>query len=290
MYSLRFNHVFIFLMLASGLSSLVLPAELADRVRGKIDNLFMPVAQPVRAMAGALSAHFSSPAISRDEQDRSRSPADIEAENAQLRVQIAVQNKFIDDLQRQLQSQEALGDIAKSCKPASVWGSDAGTRQTLSIASSSLEGLGSSMPVIYPRGLVGKIEVAAFGGARVRVITDMNFTVAAEFAHFVPSGGDSRMTVIRRVATQPFTCIGDGHGRMIVANLDYSQVKNAGLQVGDWVTLADRDGWPAFLQGQKLGQVESIGPQQHQPLFADIIVKPDVDLMQLREVMVVIKK
>jgi hypothetical protein len=76
---------------------------------------------------------------------------------------------------------------------------------------------------------------------------------------------------------------------MIVANLHMSDVEQSGLKAGDWMTLADQDGWPAILQGMKLGRVQSIRPLLAQPLFAEIVVKPDVDLMKLKEVMVLVK-
>lgn len=278
-------------MCVSALGAFVLPRGLTDLLRGKIDNLFIPISYPVRGIAGAISSRFSAaPAAPKDAQGQPRRPADLQDEIEQKNVIIANLSGQLDELRKRDAAQEALGELRKYCTPAQVWGGDAGVRQTLSLRGSTLDGLGNGMAVIYPRGLVGKIELAGVGAARVRLITDMNFAVAAEFRRFEPSEKDASRGEFHRVDTPPFTCIGDGHGRMAITNLRMAEVKQAGLKEGDWVTLADHDGWPTILQALKLGQVESIQEQKHLPLFADILVKPDQDLMTLRDVMVVVRR
>jgi cell shape-determining protein MreC len=196
----------------------------------------------------------------------------------------------LEELRKRDKAQEEMGDLRDACRAVQVWGGDAGARQTLSLRGSTLDGLGNGMAVIYPHGLVGKIELAGIGAARVRLITDANFVLAAAFGRFMPGGPDGKNGDFSRVETPAFTVAGDGHGRMLITNLLASDVTAAGLKKGDWVTLSDHDGWPSILQGYKVGEIDSIREQDRHPLFAEIVVKPDVELMKLKEVMVVAKK
>lgn len=291
MSQLRFNHVFVFIMLASGLSAFVLPRGVSDAVRGKLDNLLIPIAAPVHSMAGSINSRFAgAPPVPADAKGQARSPTDLQEEIAHQKVTIASLSAQLDELRKRDAAQEALGEeLRKFCRVVQVWGSDAGVRQTLSLQGSTLDGLGNGMPVISADGVVGKIELAGIGAARVRLITDANFTLGAEFRRFEQNGADASSGKFSRVDTPAFTATGDGHGRLVITNLRTADVNQAGLKEGDWVTLADHD-WPMLLQGRKLGEVESVREQKRLPLFADIVVKPDVDLMKLREVMVVVKK
>jgi hypothetical protein len=64
-------------------------------------------------------------------------------------------------------------------------------------------------------------------------------------------------------------------------------VKEAeGLKAEDWVMIDDPESYPSLLQGRKIGQIESVKPSTRNPLFAEIIVRPKVDLRRLKEVMV----
>jgi cell shape-determining protein MreC len=243
-------------------------------------------------LASSLNARFAdAPTVPKSADGKVLSPAELAAEVQRQRVVISSLSAQLDELRKRDAFQDSLGpELRNFCRVVQVWGNDAGVRQTLSLQGSTFDGLGNGMPVISTLGVVGRIELAGIGAARVRLITDANFTIAAEFRRFEPAETDGGNGSSKRVDTPAFTVTGDGHGRMTITNLRTAEVNQAGLKAGDWVTLADHDGWPMLLQGRKIGEVESIREQKRLPLFADIIVKPDEDLMKLREVMVVVKK
>src|SRR5439155_9085215 len=126
---------------------------------------------------------------------------------------------------------------------------DSGTRDTLELAGSSLSGLKAGMPVIYDGGLAGRVDSTGAAGARVRLITDNKFTVLGRFVRFKQSGG-KLVPVPVNTATRTIT--GAGQGRLVIRNIKISDVKDAGLAVGDWVVLDDPD-WPHAVHGMRLG-------------------------------------
>ena len=65
------------------------------------------------------------------------------------------------------------------------------------------------------------------------------------------------------------------------------QAKAAGLKPGDWVVVRDED-WPNVLQRYRVGRVEKVQQWSQGAGFAEIEVKPPADLMQLREVLVLV--
>ena len=282
-------------MLASGLSALVLPPSMLNGLRGQVDNLLIPVSLPARTLAAAASARWgasSKLAAPRDAQGRLRTVTDLQEQVEHQQVTIANLTKQMQDLREQVNARAVLGDLAQDCRSIQVWGNDAGTRQTLSLSSSTMGGLAPGMPAICAQGLVGRIEFAGLGGARVRLITDAEFTLGAEFGRFEQNGDDPHDVKFVQIPMPRFTCTGNGRGRMVVANLrmtDVQQGAQNALKVGDWMTLADPDDWPSKLQGYKLGKIEMIRPLFGHPLFAEIVVKPEVDLMKLKEVMVLVK-
>ena len=74
---------------------------------------------------------------------------------------------------------------------------------------------------------------------------------------------------------------------MAISNITTKEVDEAKLSSGDWLVLSDRDVWPATVNGQRLGQIVSIGKLAKSTLFAEIQLRPLVNLDTLREVMVV---
>ena len=100
-----------------------------------------------------------------------------------------------------------------------------------------------------------------------------------------------------KVATPPPLVEGRGSGRMAVMNLTWEQVEKAGLAAGDLVLLDDNDDWSLsvsgqalLINGQPLGVVEKVAKQSRAPLFAEVSVRPQINLLQLDEVMVVTGK
>ena len=69
--------------------------------------------------------------------------------------------------------------------------------------------------------------------------------------------------------------------------LPMETAKTAGLTKGDWVVVRDED-WPNLLQRYRIGRVESVAQWSGGAGYADIQVKPAAELLQLREVLVLV--
>jgi cell shape-determining protein MreC len=145
------------------------------------------------------------------------------------------------------------------------------------------------MPVITPdKRMAGRLEIVGIGATRVRLITDNGSTIAGAFKRYSRSDADFQQMPQGIKVLQ-----GYGAGRMIIHGMKSDEVTPPGdphhaLAPGDWLVVNDPD-LPQNVQGFKLGEVDSIRSAKN-ALFYDVIVRPDTDLMKLREVMIVVKK
>src|SRR5947199_248959 len=105
MFQLRFNHVFLGLMLLSGLSAFVIPQKYSDRVRN-IQGVFAPVARPISALAGWAHGRIAPEKVSDKRQDE-----DIRRENDELRVALASVEGQLEALRKLNSDRELLGRI-----------------------------------------------------------------------------------------------------------------------------------------------------------------------------------
>ncbi len=283
---MRFNHGLLFLMFASLLASFVIPA---DKVSGKINRLFSPISSPVRRLAhGVYEKTNEPPPLPSEKQDNR--PADALRDEIQtLKFQLALKDQQIADLNRQLNEFNSIGkSLFERCRIVKVSGGDAGNQQFLTLSTNVIDNFVTGMPVIYPHGLAGQIEVVGVGAARVRLVTDKGFhPVRGEFVRYMQDSGE-----FKHLPLTMKVIAGRGDGRMEIQQCKRTELESADkkykLAVGDWVVLNDKD-WPAPVQGIKLGEIESINDQKN-PLFVSITIRPDADLMKLQEVMVMVKK
>jgi cell shape-determining protein MreC len=279
MSHLKFNHVFVALMLLSAACAFVIPLRVTNPLRAQFQSLFAPVSRPV----GALASWVHGKAVRPDAID----PRDANAvaqENQRLKTSLANLQSQIKTLQDITAERQLLGDVLPLCTPAPVVGADAGNRESLSIQSGA--GFKEGMYALYWGGIVGRIDRAGLsGGAQVRLVTDPGFSVQGSFGRFIT---DSRGQPVFQSIKAPAPLVqGAGKGGMIIRRLPLEEVSE--VQKGDWVVVQDSD-WPITLQGYKLGVVESKEPAPGAPLFAEIHLKPMANLLQLREVMVMNKQ
>jgi hypothetical protein len=280
MSQLRFKHVFMALMGLSVLSGFVLPERLAGKAQPQLQALFAPVARPAGAL-GIWAQNHIAPDRVRD----NRSTDEIRRENVELKTEFINLSALYSELQRENGERQKLGVLRDLCTPVAVVGPDAGGRESLSLAGSSLEGLREGMPVLYPGGVVGKLARAGIGGSQVMLVTDLGFRVRACFGQWHRNSDDQVEFVI--IDTPPVLVEGSGHGTMMVRSLTVEQAKK--LSRGNWVVLEERD-WPARLKHQPLGKIEQIGRRRDAPQYAEIRIEPDSNLLNLREVMVMTKE
>jgi cell shape-determining protein MreC len=261
------------------ISAFVLPARLTNPVR-TVQGLFAPVARPTRAIAGALHARLA------PRQRDSRDVTDVKDENERLRAQVVSLTGQLEELKRINEDRNRLGDIRPLCTPFPVIGSDGGVRDSLAISATTRDGVAESMPVLYGEGVVGTIERVGPAGAQVRLVTDPDFRARARFYYFAP--GDPKAYPLN---TTPPLIKGAGDGRMLIVNVPVKETalqpdpELRKVQAGDMVALDDPD-WPRNLSGHLVGEIESMAPLRNAPLYAEIRVRPILNLSQLREVMV----
>jgi hypothetical protein len=251
------------------------------RAQGKVDGLLWPVVKPVRAIAEGFHSKFGRKELPPGE-TRLRGDSELAVENDKLRQQVAHLNQQLEELKNVEAERRRMGDLLEYCTPVAVMGGDSSsTRESISLAPLSGVSLQADLPVLSPEGLVGKITE----GGRVRLITDRNYTIIAQFGRFV----DGKWTII---ATPKASVVGMGGGQMQVTNLTVAEAKD--LRPEDWVIIHDPDAFgrpfSSILQGRKIGQIDSIRPLPSKPLFAEIVVRPKENLRTLKEVMVMTGK
>ncbi len=277
---LRFNHVFSVLMVTAAAVASFVPSTVAERLRAPVAIVFAPIAYPLSAAAGVVKDTLAPehPPVSGD-------LATLARQNDQLLRELVSLSEQLEHLKQLNADRAAMGALRDVSVPARVIGADAASgRYTLHLQVDAAAGVADGMKVIYPGGLLGEVTGAALGSATVRLVTDPQFKVVARFVRILTdeAGGVSYQPVSQlapRVDGQP-------DGTMVVSNLQYSLIQEAGIQVGDWLTVND-DEWPANLRGLRIGKVTEIGLRPDNPLIARIRVSPTADLLRQREVMVV---
>src|SRR5437016_2734172 len=94
MSTIRFNQLWIALLILSILGAFVIPQQYSDRVRN-VQAIFAPVAWPTRKIATVFQHRFGTP-----EHTDPRAPAEIIAENQWLRSQLLGVQGQLEELKR----------------------------------------------------------------------------------------------------------------------------------------------------------------------------------------------
>lgn len=275
MSAIKFNHVFAALLLLAGASAFAIPEKYTTKVQPNVQGLFTPVASPVSRAAGWVHARVARPEAPdvRDARTLSAQVDLLQVENAHLR-------HALEELQRVNADRQHLGKDRDAFTPVPVTGFDAGSRQSLQVRGSTLDGLREGMFVMHTSGVVGLItRPPGLLGAQVRLITDRGVRVTCYFR---------KSNRTERAETPPAVVEGTGDGAMRCLGLTVEEIEKAKLAPGDWVMLEDKD-WDDRLHGQRLGKIAGITPLPTAPLYAEIRVEPTKNLMMLREVMVLTK-
>src|SRR5688572_30853486 len=177
MFNFRFNQVFVALLVLSFCTAFLLPADLGSSLRG-VGKLFAPISFPARKIGSALRDRFA-----REQLRDQRNIEDVKLENAELRTLVHNLAGQLAEVQRMNGEMEKLGDLRPFCSRFRVVGSDpAPNRESLTIPATTSDGVTPRMPVLYPFGLVGRIDRVNALGSQVQLITDPNFRATARFA------------------------------------------------------------------------------------------------------------
>ncbi len=285
MSAIKFQHVFVALLVLSFSSAFFIPAKYTTRVQPQVQSLFLPVARPVRLVAGWVSGR-----IVRPETLDTRDAGVLAEENDALRLELVAMMQTIAELQKRDAERGLVGRIREFCTPVGVVGADPGAgREALLLNGSSLQGLKENQVALYGGSIAGIIETPpGLAGAQLRLITDNGFRVGAFFGR-TGTNADGKVTFQRLESMPPALIEGVGGGAMRCAtDVTMDDVHASGLQAGDWVVVEEAD-WDSRLQGRRLGKVVRVAPRTTAPLYADIRIEPTTNLLRLREVMVLTK-
>jgi cell shape-determining protein MreC len=276
MSSSRFNTHFGAMIMGAVLCALIVPPSATDRVRKHAELILTPVSKPARSIAGIFSRRYGEKYLPPGETVR---PTDqqLANENVELKQQITFLNRQLEDLRLVEAERKRLGSLIQYFKPVSVIGGDTTPgRESLSIMPASGVEFAKDTPVMCPDGMVGRLTDAR----RVRLITDPGFRITAAFGRWTDG-------VWNTVATPKAACSGIGNGTMRIENLTMKEAEV--LKTGDWVIVGEDTDFPDIIHGRPFAQIDTIRPLPSKPLFAEITVKPRIDLRKLREVLVMRK-
>jgi cell shape-determining protein MreC len=277
----RFNHVFVALLVLSALSAFVIPERYTAKAQPQLQGLFYPVAKPARALSAAISGRVSKP----DPTD-TRDAATLREDNAELRQELEARLRELEEMRLREGERAKLGRLRELCTPVKVVGGDtAASREGLMLQGSTIEGLKQGQVVLVPAGIVGKIDrPPGLAGAQVRLITDRGVRVGAYFGRL-----DTKTNRVEPLRTSPPLIEGTGDGAMRCATmLTMEEVEAVKLRAGDWVLLDDRD-WDERVHYRPIGKIVRVEKKASSPLYADIRIEPMTNLTQLNEVMVLSK-
>jgi cell shape-determining protein MreC len=282
MRRLRFNQIFSVLLLLCVLSAFVLPQKSQSWSNAQI--IFAPIALPARHIAARVIGTIH-PAVQADP----RRDTDIRTENQQLKVEVTQLEGQLAALSKIAAERRQLGTLLNYCISATVIGSDSDDRQALNIQQSDPPALSAGQAVVCPLGLVGRIQTASAAGAKVLLITDKGSRpVTVSFGRMVRQ--DNGSYTFTRLTADRTLVYGHGDNQLIaMQGLSLTQAKAADLRAGDWAVLDDSD-YPLPLAGLCVGQVTGIRPSITSPLYADIVLQPATNLLELQEVLVVTKR
>ncbi|GIW75124.1 MAG: cell shape-determining protein MreC [Phycisphaerae bacterium] len=261
------------------LAALTLP-DVKSAVRTTFRSLFAPIAWPART--AGLIFHKATTSV---DSGSLFSPDPSELSPEALLVQIQNLNAQLEDLKKLSHLYQQLGEpLRRISRIVPVTSGPVDQRQTITLNTSGLTGLRNNAPVHHPLGFVGRIDSVGAGSARVLLITDPSSKITGRFVRYQPRP-DGGIDILRLDIRPPL--LEGATDRMIARAIPAAEIRNV-LKLGDIVELDD-DRFPIpALKGLRVGVVTGIDLPPTDAGFARIEVKPTVDLVSLREVLVVI--
>lgn len=274
----QFNQIFGALFCLCLISAFVFPGA-GRQSWGNVQVLFKPVARP----AGQLAVWLIGPrnGVARD----ARKDTDIRSENQALKVEIAQLEGQLQAVSQLAAERRQLGGLLNFCVSTPVIGGDSDDHDALDIQQTSPPMVTAGQAVVCAQGLVGRVQSAGAGGAKVLLITDKSSRpVSVDFGRMVLQANGGYL--FQRLIADHTPLNGRGNNELVAKEgLSLSEAKNAGLQPGDWAVLDDDD-FPMQLAGMCVGQVSSVERSLTGPLYVDVVVRPIRNLSTLQEVLV----
>lgn len=282
---ITFNKIYLALIIVAVISAVIVPKRVTDRSRAQAQRFFAPVSYPVRVVAGGIYRRFNPAPLDVERPTGApRTYQQIVDENQDLRLQIARMTEQLRRLQELNADREALGTLRELCRPMTVVGSDTSMRKALNLQGDA-QGLKVGMAVLYRDGLAGKIDRLPWsGGAQALLVTDRGFRILAKFGRLEGKGEAMRFRIL---SEKKVLLEGNGSTGLVSRNVTEQDVREIGVDAGDWALIADEEYGPEA-QGYRIGRVESVRPGKVAK-FMEISVATQRDPAKLQEVMVLSK-
>lgn len=273
----------IYWLALAGLAALTVFGPRAGALQATTALAFAPVSHPANRvgtwLASALGVEAPADPIS------PRAPRELRAvaeENDRLRQRIEQLQGQLAALQQTNQDRQSLGkDVLPFCSALLVIGGDGDVLQVINTGRANLR---ADLPVLHygsvQSGVAGVVGSVGASGAQVRLISDPAIRVEGVFGRF-----DEATNQFIALNTEPPLIEGAGNGMCQVARAKRDEVKRENLAVGDWAVLADRS-WPELLRYFRIGQVAEIQDIPAEPGFVRVLIRPAVELRELKELMV----
>jgi hypothetical protein len=279
------NQQLVAMLMVVALIGSVLPRSLQSRLAAGLGFMVAPAMWPIRSLAeDAREPEIPvAPALAGADVEMLRREVD------RLKVQVVALEGRLGEYQRREGAGEQFGAVLQSrLQPARVSGPAGSGRGQLRLGRVGSTVLEDAV-VLTDAGIVGRVQTVAPGGvsAIVRTVTDRGFKLTASFVRVEQTPGQELVTM--RLPIDPRTVEGfdAASNEMSVDGLTWNEVKDGGLKPGDWAVLdTDRGNWDRIFAGQRVGVVSYVAERIGQPGFAEVRIKPVVDLMTLRSVWV----
>jgi cell shape-determining protein MreC len=297
--NLRFGHIFTLSMLVSLLLAVTMSDRMSRRITGAFQWIFLPISGPIHYLAGTVG-HTPELQADDDPLEPTTQTSDeqkrLEIENRKLREQVARLTAQISTLKVRVAEADQLGtDLGQFAESVRVLAKADGPAEQLKLLGSSRPLSGGEVVVYLEAGrpgLAGKIMegVAPGNGSTVRLITDRRFPFTVRFGRSERNSDGTIAFKLLGDELQAYAAEGMGGGEIRVDGLKMSDVESMQLKPGDLVQLAGPDTtWPLEAIGLRVGAVTAVSANRLKPGFAEIRVRPEASLLELKKVLVIAK-
>jgi rod shape-determining protein MreC len=265
-YKKTLTIVGLIVLLAASIMVLSLPARPTDAIR-HTDGIAMAVLGPFqKALTGSIRfvqgiwSHYFYLAATAKENEKLRKALSHAIEEQNQFQEAALSNERLRrllELKTSLPYQMVAAEVIG--KDPSPW------FKTLIIDRGSKEGVGVSMPVVIPEGIVGQVVESSDGYAKVLLLVDQNSAVDA---------------IVQRTRARGII----KGGLTGTCSFEYVLRKDE-IGVGDVVISSGVDG--VFPKGLRLGEVSEI-VRRNAGTFQEVTITPFVDFEKIEEVFIVV--
>lgn len=285
--NLRFPEIFGILLFSATACSFGLPRGPSQWVENTFQFVYAPVTGPIQWMTNSSTPPTPKdvPIVTQIGDEVAR----LRHEKLELQVELERYRGQLETLRFRASQSEKIGEAIRDRVVAvKVIGVDGSGRDLLRLSGASTTlTIGEGAPVIIEGALIGRISGVGSGNqSTARLLTDKGSKILVRFGRYKSTDQAARLEVLPLEET---IVEGIGKGEMRIDSLRTPDVKRAGLQVNDLVLLSDTktQEWPIEVHGYRIGVISYIGERTDTPGVAEVRIRPDVDVLKLRDVWII---